>query len=146
MRSPSVLLKWNAEIPVVGFDNIWEVWERSSLCQHFWVAGDLNFQISHFEYLFKFDYSNPLQCSCLENPRDGGPWWAAVCGVARSRTWLKRLSSSSNSQRKSHAIIDLTTCYNGLFYWLVYFFFKWHILMEKKKNQFYSTQASFYSE
>ncbi|XDA81077.1 hypothetical protein R6Z07F_011053 [Ovis aries] len=38
---------------------------------------------------------NPLQCSCLENPRDGGAWWAAVYGVAQSRTWLKRLSSSS---------------------------------------------------
>ena len=39
----------------------------------------------------------PLQCSCLENPRDGGAWWAAVYGVAQSRTRLKRLSSSSGS-------------------------------------------------
>ena len=39
---------------------------------------------------------NPLQCSCLENPRDGGAWWAAVYGVAQSRTRLKRLSSSSS--------------------------------------------------
>ena len=39
---------------------------------------------------------NPLQCSCLENPRDGGAWWAAVSGVAQSRTRLKRLSSSSS--------------------------------------------------
>ena len=38
--------------------------------------------------------SNPLQCSCLENPRDGGAWWAAICGVAQSQTRLKRLSSS----------------------------------------------------
>ena len=37
---------------------------------------------------------NPLQCSCLENPRDGGAWWVAVHGVTQSRTWLKRLSSS----------------------------------------------------
>ena len=37
---------------------------------------------------------NPLQDSCLENPRDWGAWWAAVYGVARSRTGLKRLSSS----------------------------------------------------
>ena len=36
---------------------------------------------------------NPLQCSCLENPRDGGAWWAADYGVAQSRTRLKRLSS-----------------------------------------------------
>ena len=40
---------------------------------------------------------NPLQCSCLENPGDGGAWWAAVYGVAQSRTRLKRLSSSSSS-------------------------------------------------
>ena len=39
---------------------------------------------------------NPLQCSCLENPRDGGAWWAAVYGVAQSRTRLKWLSSSSS--------------------------------------------------
>ena len=39
---------------------------------------------------------NPLQCSCLENPRDRGAWWAAVYGVAQSRTRLKRLSSSSS--------------------------------------------------
>ena len=37
---------------------------------------------------------NPLQCSCLENPRDKGAWWAAIYGVAQSRTRLKRLSSS----------------------------------------------------
>ena len=41
---------------------------------------------------------NPLQCSCLENPRDGGAWWAAIYGVAQSRTWLKWLSSSSSSR------------------------------------------------
>ena len=35
---------------------------------------------------------NPLQCSCLENPRDGGAWWASVYGVAQSRTQLKWLS------------------------------------------------------
>ena len=40
---------------------------------------------------------NPLQCSCLENPRDGRAWRAAICGVAQSWTWLKRLSSSSSS-------------------------------------------------
>ena len=41
---------------------------------------------------------NPLQCSCLESPRDGGAWWAAVYGVTQSRTRLKWLSSSSSSQ------------------------------------------------
>ena len=40
---------------------------------------------------------NPFQCSCLENPRDKGAWWAAVYGVTQSRTRLKRLSSSSSN-------------------------------------------------
>ena len=53
---------------------------------------------------------NPLQCSCLENPRDVGAWWAAVYGVAQSLTRLKRLSSSSlppggSSFICSHSII-----------------------------------------
>ena len=37
---------------------------------------------------------NPLQCSCLENPRDGGAWWAFVYGLTQSQTRLKRLSSN----------------------------------------------------
>ena len=48
---------------------------------------------------------NPLQCSCLENPRDRGAWWAAICGVTQSQTRLKRLSSSRASlvaQRLKH--------------------------------------------
>ena len=46
---------------------------------------------------------NPLQCSCLENPRDGEAWWAAVYGVAQSRTRLKWLSSSSSRQTEHRA-------------------------------------------
>ena len=45
---------------------------------------------------------NPLQCSCLENPRDRGAWWAAVYGVAQSQTRLKRLSSSSSKMCSKH--------------------------------------------
>ena len=41
---------------------------------------------------------NPLQCSCLENPRDRGAWWATISGVAQSRTRLKQLSSRSSSK------------------------------------------------
>ena len=60
-------------------------------------------QLSDFTFTFCFhafgeDNGNPLQCSCLENPRDGGAWWAAVYGVTQSRTQLKRLSSSSSSR------------------------------------------------
>ena len=51
---------------------------------------------------------NPLQCSCLENPRDGGAWWAAVYGVAQSRTQLKRLSSSSSSSSSSRMPLEVT--------------------------------------
>ena len=40
--------------------------------------------------------ANPLQCSCLENPRDRGAWWAAIYGVAQSQIQLKQLSNSSN--------------------------------------------------
>ena len=47
---------------------------------------------------------NPLQCSCLENPRDGGAWWAALYGVAQSWTRLKRLSSSSKMHYKFSSI------------------------------------------
>ena len=57
---------------------------------------------------------NPLQCSCLENLRDGGAWWAAISGVAQSQTRLKWLSSSSstckfqlNWERVSDLVIGL---------------------------------------
>ena len=54
----------------------------------------------HFHFLLSCigaGNGNPLQCSCLENPRDRETWWAAVYGVAQSWTWLKQLSSSSSS-------------------------------------------------
>ena len=44
---------------------------------------------------------NPLQCSCLESPRDVGAWWAAVYGVAQSWTWLKWLSSSRGRRKET---------------------------------------------
>ena len=48
---------------------------------------------------------NPFQCSCLQNPRYEGAWWAAVYEVAQSRTRLKRLSSSSSSSSMYHSLI-----------------------------------------
>ena len=64
--------------------------EQSDMTEHFSLSciGERN--------------GNPLQCSCLENPRDGGAWWAAVYGVAQSRIRLKQLSSSSSSNIKSY--------------------------------------------
>ena len=53
----------------------------------------------HFHFSFSCigeGNDNPLQCSRLENPRDGEAWWAAIYGVAQSRTQWKQLSSSSN--------------------------------------------------
>ena len=55
---------------------------------------------------------NPLQCSCLENPRDRGTWWAAVYGVAQSRTQLKRLSSSSSIVLYNHKPISHCVVYS----------------------------------
>ena len=52
----------------------------------------------HFHFSFSCfgeGNGNPLQYSYLENPRDGGAWWAAIYGVTQSWTWVKRLSSSS---------------------------------------------------
>ena len=66
---------------------------------------------------------NPLQCSCLENPRDRGAWWAVMSGVAQSRTRLKRLSSSSSlkldsgvrlSELKSHLAVYWLRTFQGL--------------------------------
>ena len=67
-----------------------------------WGRWELDMtQWLHFHFLLSCigeGNGNPLQCSCLENPRDGGAWWAAVYGVAQSRTQLKWLSSSSREQ------------------------------------------------
>ena len=59
------------------------------------VGHDWMTSLSLFTFIIGEGNGNPLQCSCLENPRDWGAWWAAVYGVAQSRTRLKRLSSSS---------------------------------------------------
>ena len=65
--------------------------------------------VRHKQLHFHFSLScigegngNPLQCSCLQNPRDGGAWWAAVYGVAQSRTRRKPLSSSSRKHANMH--------------------------------------------
>ena len=52
-------------------------------------------------------HGNPLQYSCLENPRDRGAWWVSVYGVAQSRARLKRLSSSSSRAHQVQFSINL---------------------------------------
>ena len=63
---------------------------------------------------------NPLQCSCLENPRDDGAWWAAVYGVAESRTRLKR-RSSTHMHTYEYALISVFVqpSFQLLFFFLI---------------------------
>ena len=72
---------------------------------------------------------NPLQCSCLENPRDGRAWWAAVYGVTQSQTRLKRLSSSSSSSSMTILILlfkKKIVSYLKIFYLVfIYFWLPW---------------------
>ena len=89
---------------------------------------------------------NPLQCSCLENPRDGGTWWAAVYGVAQSQTRLRRLSSSSSSSVVSDSATPWTVAcqaplskefsrqdyWSVMYYWSdMYYFFNSLIFFAK---------------
>ena len=78
-------------------------WGKERLCaERDFEPEDVRWFLSILEvprhWKFLEGNGNPLQCSCLENPRDGGAWWAAVYGVAQSRTRLKWLSSSSSSR------------------------------------------------
>ena len=81
--------------------------------------------LSDFTFTFHFHFSlscigegngNPLQCSCLENLRDGGAWWAAIYGVAQSQTWLKQLSSSNSSSSTSVTGKNKTNSILALFF------------------------------
>ena len=73
------------------------LWSASAFQVEFWVLEfNSAFLIDEVPFTLGEGDGNPLQCSCLENPRDGGAWWAADYGVTQSRTRLKRLSSSSS--------------------------------------------------
>ena len=84
----SSALAW--KIPWTGEPG-WLQSMRSQRVGHDWVTSLSLFTFTHWRRQW-----HPLQCSCLENPRDGGAWWAAVYGVTQSRTRLKWLSSSSS--------------------------------------------------
>ena len=78
------------------------------------VRNDWATSLSLFTFMYWRRNGNPLQCSCLENLRDRWAWWAAIYGVAQSRTWLKRLSSSSSSsidtsRRQIEHVISIRT-------------------------------------
>ena len=78
----------------------WKIpWTRSLVGCSPWGLEELDMtERLHFHFSLSCiggGNGNPLQYSCLENPRDGGAWWAAVYGVTQSQTRLKQLSSSS---------------------------------------------------
>ena len=85
--TPAWKIPWTEESGRLQFRGLWRVghdWE-TSLSLSLSCIGEGN--------------GTPLQCSCLENPRDGGAWWVAVYGVTQSRTRLKQLSSSSSTPK-----------------------------------------------
>ena len=77
----------------------WKIPQRSLVGCSSWGLEELDMtERLHFHFSLSCigeGNGNPLWCSCLENPRDGEAWWAAVYGVAQSRTQLKQLNSSS---------------------------------------------------
>ena len=83
-------IPWKEEPGRLQSMGSWRVW-------HEWLKSER----LHFHFSLSFigkGNGNPLQCSCLENPRDEGAWWTAIYGVTQGWTWLKRLSSSSSSR------------------------------------------------
>ena len=91
--SPHLSLLSRPVCPILALAGRRSLWASSPHCGEGWPltlhCGEGN--------------GNPLQCSCLENPRDGRAWWAAIYGVAQSWTRLKRLSSSSSNLTLSAA-------------------------------------------
>ena len=99
------------------------------------VGHDWATSLSLFTFMHWRRKWQPLQCFCLENPRDGGAWWAAVYGVAQSWTRLKRLSSSSSSKDTVKAVGSgyswslLTACGPSHIKWLWQIFPPWRKLL-----------------
>ena len=82
-------------------------WRSLEGCSPWGHWGSDTTEWLHFHFLLSCigeGNGNPLQCSCLENTRGGGAWWAAVCGVAQGRTRLRRLSSSRGSDTRGHCL------------------------------------------
>ena len=118
MKVESEIVGLNLHIPkpkIMASDPItsWEIDMETVAEFIFWGSkitadGDCNHEIkrhlllgrkfmTNLDRIFGEGNGNPLQSSCMENPRDGGAWWAAVYGVAQSWTRLMRLSSSSST-------------------------------------------------
>ena len=84
---------------------------------------------------------NPLQCSCLENPRNGGAWWAAVSGVTQSQTPLKQLSSSSSSSNLLRCLLyyPAINFHRSLSHYSTFSFYPWQFFISC-----YLSYSSFY--
>ena len=96
---PKMALFWGSLILLPGKSHGWRSLEGCSPWGR-WGSGTTERLPFHFSLAcIGEENGNPLQCSCLENPRDVGAWWAAIYGVAQSRTRLKWLSSSSRETR-----------------------------------------------
>ena len=90
----------------------------------------------HFHFSFSCigeGNGNPLQCSCLENPRDEGAWWADVYGFTQSQTRLKWLSSSSSSSSR-FALPVLELCGNGSRKYIMPFASRWFDIMSERNS------------
>ena len=89
------------------------LWSMESLrAGHDWMTS-----LSRFTFIIGERNGNPLQCSCLESPRDRGAWWAAVHGVAQSWTRLKWRSSSSSSMGCSSLVESIQALFNCSHCW-----------------------------
>ena len=71
---------------------------------------------------------NPLQCSCLENPRDGRAWWAAVYGVAQSQTRLKWLSSTAAAELQKQNEHEVISSWVKVFKFEIYIIGSFHLI------------------
>ena len=112
------------------------------------VGHDWVISLSLFTFIIGEGNGNPLQCSCLETPRDGGAWWAAIYGIAQSQTRLKRLSSScskivilslpfpGSTSPILSKVIDVDRFKTPSLFWL--FFFIW-ILARQFHTQVFSS-------
>ena len=94
--------------------SIWQFWGVSASFWGWGWGGRMAYLI-HGSYLYGEGNGTPLQYSCLENPMDGGAWWAAVHGVAQSQAWLKQLSSRSSFVLGAisiikYGVLSLTRC------------------------------------
>ena len=111
----------------------WMEWVQNQI--HYPLPGKKIWLWIHLDIynIFKYNITfngegngNPLQCFSLENPRDGGAWWAADYGVTQSWTRLKQLSSSSNSAFNLHS---WATWYITPTFTLLLGFFDWCVLL-----------------